>query len=96
MAHYSSRIMRLGISRLFCAIIALTLLALAMPAHAFKYDSFGDGFWTVINNGNGGNLVVNSADASQAVATNTAFQQQFELLYNLQDGTGRLRNHDGC
>jgi hypothetical protein len=88
--------MRVGISRLFCAIIALTLLALAMPAHAFIYDSFGDGFWTVINNGNGGNLVVNSADASQAVATNPAFQQQFELLYNHQDGTGRLRDHESC
>ena len=65
-----------------------------MAAHAFIYDSFGDGFWTVINQGNGNTLVVNNVGAGQAVATNTAFQQQFELLYNLEDGTFRLRNHD--
>ena len=70
------------------------MMLLVTPAHAFIYDSFGDGFWTVINQGNANTLVVNSVGASQAVVTNTAFQQQFELLYNVEDGTFRLRNHD--
>ena len=94
MTHHCFRTMCIAISRLLCAIIALTWLALARPAHAFIHVSFGGGFWTVINNGNGGNLVVNRADASQTVATNTAFQQQFESLYDLQNGTGPLRDHD--
>jgi len=81
-------------ARRFCVLLVLTMLALAMPARAFIFDTFGDGFWTVINNGNGNTLVVNGSGASQAVATNTAFQQQFELLYNEEDGTFRLRNHD--
>ena len=68
--------------------------ALAMPAHAFIFDTFGDGFWTVNNEGNGKALVVNGSGASQAGTANTAFQQQFEVLYNESDGTFRLRNHD--
>ena len=82
------------INRLICAAVTVTLLAWTLPARAFIFDTFGDGFWTVINNGNGNTLVVNASGASQAVATNTAFQQQFELLYNEEDGTFRLRNHD--
>ncbi|MGO8927924.1 MAG: LamG-like jellyroll fold domain-containing protein [Limisphaerales bacterium] len=74
--------------------MAITALAFATPARAFIFDTFGDGFWTVINQGNGNTLVVSGSGASQAVATNTAFQQQFEVLYNEQDGTFRLRNHD--
>jgi hypothetical protein len=80
--------------RLFRILVLLLLLAFVAPARAFIFDTFGDGFWTIINNGNGNTLVVNSAGASQAVATNTAFQQQFEFLYNEQDGTFRLRNHN--
>ena len=82
------------IARWLFVSAALTVLALVMPARAFIFDSFGDGFWTVINSGNGNTLVVNASGASQAVRTNTAFQQQFELLYNEEDGTFRLRNHD--
>ena len=76
------------------AISAVAALAFQMPVHAFIYDTYGDGFWTVINQGNNNTLVVNNIGASQAVGTNTAFQQQFELLYNVEDGTFRLRNHD--
>ena len=62
------------------AITILAWLVLAMPARAFIFDTFGDGFWKVNNVGNGRALVVNAAGAVQAVATNTAFQQQFEVL----------------
>lgn len=61
-------------ARLILVSIAMMVLTFARPAHAFIFDSFGDGFWTVINQGNDGNLVVHSSGASQAVATNTAFQ----------------------
>ena len=76
-------------------VVSLVLLSLAVTqARAFIFDSYGDGFWTIINQGNSTPLVVNSNGASQAVSGTTAFQQQFELLYNLEDATFRLRNHD--
>jgi len=63
----------------------------AFPTNQFTFGTFGDGFWTVVNQGNGNNLVAGPGGASQAVATNTAAQQQFELLYNLNNATFRLR-----
>ena len=63
------------------------------PTNRFIYDTFSDGFWKIVNVGNGNSLVVNSVGGSQAVATNTAFDQQFELLYNYQNCTFRIRNH---
>jgi hypothetical protein len=62
------------------------------PTNRFIFDSFGDGFWTIVNQGNLNTLVVSSNGASQATATNTAFDQQFELLYNYQNSTFRIRN----
>jgi hypothetical protein len=62
------------------------------PTNRFVFDSFGDGFWTIVNAGNSNTLVISSGGASQATATNTAFDQQFELLYNLQNSTFRIRN----
>ena len=58
----------------------------------FIFDTFGDGFWTIVNQGNGNTLVANSNAASQATAASTAFDQQYELLYNYQNGAFRLRN----
>jgi hypothetical protein len=63
------------------------------PTNRFIYDTFSDGFWKIINTGNGNSLVVNSVGGSQSVATNTAFDQQFELLYNYENSTFRIRNH---
>jgi hypothetical protein len=63
------------------------------PTNRFIFDSFGDGFWTIINQGNSNTLVINSNAASQATFTNTPFDQQFELLYNYQNSTFRIRNH---
>jgi len=83
-----------SISALCSLATVWSVLTLAAPVQAFIFDTFGDGFWTIINNGNANNLVVNATGASQAVATNSAFQQQFELLYNEEDGTFRVRNHD--
>jgi len=62
------------------------------PTNRFIFDSFGDGFWTIVNQGNSNTLVVSSTGASQATSTNTAFDQQYELLYNYQNSTFRIRN----
>ena len=74
--------------------LALAALSLAVPAPAFVFDSFGDGFWKVINQANSGALVATATNASQAVAGTTEFEQQFEVLYNLDTATFRLRNRD--
>ncbi len=63
------------------------------PTNRFIFDSFGDGFWTIVNQANTNTLVVGASGASQAVSTNTAFDQQFEILYNIQNSTFRIRNH---
>ena len=57
----------------------------------FVFDSFGDGFWTIVNQGNRNTLVAGFSGASQEPFTNGATEQQFEVLYNLQNATFRLR-----
>jgi hypothetical protein len=57
----------------------------------FVFDTFGDGFWTIVNQGNTNPLVASFSGASQEAFTNGATEQQFEVLYNLQNGTFRLR-----
>ncbi len=59
----------------------------------FAFNSFGDGFWTIANQGNGNSLVEKSGGASQEVYTNGATEQQFEVLYNIQNGSFRLGQH---
>jgi Glycosyl hydrolase catalytic core/Ricin-type beta-trefoil lectin domain-like/Concanavalin A-like lectin/glucanases superfamily/Bacterial Ig-like domain (group 2) len=70
-------------------------VTVVFPTNQFIFDTFGDGFWTIINKANTNTLVVSSTGASQAVSTNTAFDQQFKVLYNLENRTFRLRNHTG-
>jgi hypothetical protein len=73
-------------------LLATQSVAVAgLATNQFTFTTFGDGFWTVVNQGNGNHLVAGPGGASQAVATNTAAQQQFELLYNLNNATFRLR-----
>ncbi len=79
-------------SWLLPSLAALALLA--APARGYIFDSYGDGFWTIINQANGNTLVAGPAGASQAVAGTTAAQQQFELLYNLQNASFRIRNRE--
>ena len=89
-----NRLQRL-VNRLACVSWSLlALLGLSLPAQAFVFDSFGDGFWKVINQANSGALVVTATNASQAVTGTAGFEQQFELLYNLDTTTFRLRNRD--
>lgn len=67
-------------------------IVVTYPTNRFIFDTFSDGFWNIVNQGNANTLVINSAVASQATATNTAFDQQFEVLYNYQNSTFRIRN----
>ena len=67
-------------------------IVVSYPTNRFVFDNFSDGFWTVINQGNSSALVINSGGASQATPTNSAFDKQFELLYNYQNCTFRIRN----
>ena len=91
--HSSIRSCPSGCSTSGWLLAAVVAFGLAAPAQAFVFDTYGDGFWTVINQGNGKNLIVSSSGASQAASDPAAFTQQFELLYNNQNSTFRLRNH---
>jgi len=68
-------------------------ITIAFPTNRFVFDSFSDGFWSITNAGNGLPLTINSAGASQETYTNGAADQQFELLYNYQNGSFRIRQH---
>jgi hypothetical protein len=61
---------------------------------ANSFNTYGDGFWRIINQGNSGSLVVGSSGATQATGSTSVEAQQFEMLLNLADGSYRLRAHD--
>ncbi|MDR3456936.1 MAG: glycosyl hydrolase [Verrucomicrobiae bacterium] len=69
------------------------LLTITFPTNRFVFDTFGDGFWTITNAANGKVLTVNATGAGQAPYTNGATEQQYELLYNYQNSTFRIRQH---
>jgi hypothetical protein len=56
----------------------------------FVFDTFNDGFWTIVNQGNNNPLTAGYTGASQELYTNGAEEQQFQILYNLQNATFRL------
>jgi hypothetical protein len=66
-------------------------VAVSYPTNRFIFDSFGDGFWTIINQANSNALAATPTGASQGVAGNTNFNQQFELLLNYSNSTFRIR-----
>lgn len=68
-----------------------TVTVTGFATNRFKFDSFGDGFWTIANQGNGNVFTANFSKASQEPLTNGATSQQFQVLYNLQNGSFRLR-----
>jgi len=59
----------------------------------YAFNTFGDGFWTLTNAGNGHALIVNANGASQEAYTNGGLDQQFALLYNYQNSTFRILRH---
>ena len=66
-------------------------VTVTFPTNRFICDTFSDGFWAITNAGNGNVLTVSATGASQESYTNGAPDQQFELLYNYQNSTCRIR-----
>ncbi len=66
-------------------------ITVTFPTNRFIFDTFSDGFWAITNAGNGNVLTVSASGASQERYTNGAPDQQFELLYNYQNSTFRVR-----
>ena len=58
------------------------------------WDSLADSYYTIFNRHSGGLLVAGTAGASEAVAFTTAAQEQYQVLYNFDSDTFRIRNHD--
>jgi hypothetical protein len=57
----------------------------------FIFDSFSDSFWTLVNQGNSNAFVAGAVSATQQPYTIGATAQEFQILYNLQNSTFRLR-----
>ena len=77
----------------------LTLLVAAVfvfsqPVRAVVFDTYGDGFWKISNRFNGNSLIVTAGGASQSGGTATEIEKQWQILYNIESDTFRLRNHD--
>ena len=75
-------------------LLLLAVLSAGQRAGAFVFDSFGDGFWKIINRSNGNSLIVSATGASQSGGTATEIEKQWQVLYNLESDTFRLRNRD--
>lgn len=67
------------------------LMTITVPTNRFVFDSFSDGFWTITNALNGNAFTVSATGATGEIYTNGAADQQFELLYNYQNGAFRIR-----
>lgn len=78
------------ISASYGGLSATQTVSAAFATNTFIFDSFGDGFWSIVNQGNGQALVVNSTGSTQA-ATNGSSQQLYEMLYNYQSNSFRIR-----
>ncbi len=56
------------------------------------WETYGDGFWSLVNAANGSALIVSTTNASQSPPNTNDLSQQFQVLYNLDSDTFRLRN----
>lgn len=70
-----------------------TGIVLAAPPTT-KFDTYGDGFWKIVNRAAPNSLIVSPDGASQTRPDSTEDEKQFQLLYNLDSDTFRLRNRD--
>lgn len=70
-----------------------TDVAFAAPP-ATKFDTYGDGFWKIVNRAYPNSLIVGPNGASQTQPTSTEEEKYFQLLYDLGSDAFRLRNRD--
>jgi hypothetical protein len=59
---------------------------------ATTWETYGDGFWSLMNQANGNALVVSPTNSSQVQPNAGDTTQQFQVLYNLDSDTFRLRH----
>ena len=63
------------------------------PPAYFEY--LNDAYYSMANRStSSGSLIATSTGATQATSANTAYQQQYEVLFNLEDNTYRIRDRD--
>ncbi len=58
---------------------------------ATQWETYGDGFWSLLNCANSNALVVSATGASLATPNAADRAQQFQILYNIDSDTFRLR-----
>jgi autotransporter-associated beta strand protein len=79
------------ITATFGGLTATQTVTSVIATNAFIFDSFGDAFWNIVNQGNSDNLVASSSNSTQAPPANGVTAQQYELLYNLPSQSFRIR-----
>jgi hypothetical protein len=57
-----------------------------------QWETYGDGFWSFLNRSNANALVVGPGGATQSPTNATDLTQQFQILYNIDSDTFRLRH----
>lgn len=62
------------------------------PAPQTKYDTYGDGFYKIVSRANGRSLVSSLDGTSQTQPATLEEEKYFQILYNLDSDTFRLRN----
>jgi hypothetical protein len=60
----------------------------------WDYDEFSDSFWKIINVNNGLPLISSAVGSSQTHSGTFGIEEEFQVLYNFEDDTYRLRSHD--
>lgn len=59
-----------------------------------RFDTYGDGFWSLDNQGMTGSLTAGRDGSVVKALVNSDITRQFEVLYNLDSDTFRLRSRD--
>lgn len=60
----------------------------------WDYDEFSDSFWKIINRANDRPLISSAVGSSQTHAASFGIEEEFQVLYNFEDDTYKLRAHD--
>ncbi|MGI8604569.1 MAG: glycosyl hydrolase [Verrucomicrobiales bacterium] len=68
--------------------------AVVAPHPDIRFDTYGDGFWKIVNRTNPHSLIVSGAGASQTIPETTEEEKFFQILYNIDSDSFRLRNRD--
>jgi hypothetical protein len=59
-----------------------------------NYDEFSDSYWKIINRNNGLPLISSGVGCSQTHSATFTIEEEFQVLYNFDHDTYRLRAHD--